>query len=133
MAVKHAVAVRNGLADLTVDRIDVGGPGTIQIRSGTRPANPDAAATGTLLGTVTFAATAFGTAANGTATAAAIASDTNAAATGTATWFRVMSGGGLPIFDGDIATSGADMNLSSTSIVAGGTINITSGTYTASP
>ena len=34
--------------------------GTIQVRSGTQPANANTAATGTLLVTLSFAATAFG-------------------------------------------------------------------------
>ena len=49
--------------------------GTIQIRSGTQPANANTAATGTLLVTLTFSATAFAAATGaGVATANAIGS-----------------------------------------------------------
>lgn len=117
--------------DAVVDRIDTGGAGTIEIRSGTQPADADDAATGTLLATLTFNATAFGAAnSSGVATANSITSDTNADATGTATWARIKNGSGTTIFDCDVATSAATINLDSVSIVAGGTVAISSFTMT---
>lgn len=106
--------------------------GSLRIYSGTPPANADAALSGnTLLATLTFGATAFGAASNGVATANSITADTNAAATGTATFFRALeTGGSVVVFQGDVATTGAELNLSSTSIVAGGTVSVTSLTYT---
>lgn len=124
-------AARSAMCDALVDLIDVGGAGTIKIYTGTQPAGPGTAISGqTLLGTLTCSATAFGSASNGVATAAAITSDTSADATGTAAWFRVLNGSGTAIMDGTVGTSGADMNLSSVSIVAGGTISVTSWTVT---
>jgi hypothetical protein len=105
--------------------------GKIEIRTGSQPANPDTAATGTLLGTLTLSATAFGSASTGTITANAITGDSSADNSGTAAWFRAYkSDGTTGVIDGTVGTSGADMNLSSTSIVAGGTINLTSWTIT---
>jgi hypothetical protein len=104
--------------------------GTIQIRSGAQPANANAAASGTLLVTLTFSATAFAAAVANVATANAIGS-ANAVATGTAAWFRALKSDGTTVcFDGSVGTSGCDINLSSTSITSGGNVALTSFTYT---
>jgi hypothetical protein len=105
--------------------------GTIQIRTGSQPANANAAATGTLLVTLTFAATAFGAAsASGVATANAIGS-ANAVAGGTATWMRAFkSDGTTAVWDGSVGTSAADLVLSSVAIVSGGNVAVSSLTYT---
>jgi hypothetical protein len=87
-------AIRNTMTDAIVDSLDAGaGPGTIQIRSGTRPADPATTATGTLLATVTCADPAFGSASSGAATISDPAAVT-AVATGTATWFRALDSNG---------------------------------------
>jgi len=105
--------------------------GTIAIRTGTQPATPETAVTGTLLATLTMNATAFGAAAAGVITAAAITGDTTADATGTATWFRMWkSDGTTAILDGSVGTSGADLNLNSVDIQAGADVEITSLTIT---
>ena len=59
------------------------------------------------------------------------ASDSSANATGTATWFRVVTSGGTFVIDGNVGTSGSDLNLNTTSIVIGGPVQITSFTITA--
>jgi len=122
-------AIRNTMCNAIVDSVDAGGAGTIQIRSGTRPASPADAATGTLLATVTLAATAFGAAASGSATIVDPAGVT-AAATGTASWFRALSGGGAAQFDGSVTATGGggDLTLASTSVVTGTTVDVTGGT-----
>ncbi len=143
MAIKHSIGSKNRtLATGFKGIYDT--DGRINIYTGSPPADPDAAATGTLLGTLSFAATAFGTPSAGVETAAAIASDTNADNSGTAGWFRIYknadspsgasgnSGTGttFPRIDGTCGTSGADMNFDNNVIVAGGTIAATSLTYT---
>ena len=133
MATKISTAARNAACDAIVDLIDVGGTGIIEIRTGSQPASANDAASGTLLGTLTFSATAFGAASSGVATAASITDDSSADATGTAGWFRVKDGAGATIFDGDITTTAVgtgDMTLNNTSITAGGTISVTSFTFT---
>jgi len=56
------------------------------------------------------------------------------AATGTATWFRLLKSDGTTIcFDGSVSTVAAgtgDMRLDDTSIVLGGTVAISSATIT---
>jgi len=104
--------------------------GTIEIRSGAQPANANAAATGTLLVTLTFAATAFGAASSsGVATANAIGA-ANAVASGTAAWFRAKGSGGGTVFDGSVGTSAADLILSSVALTSGGNVAVSSLTYT---
>jgi hypothetical protein len=122
-----ALAALNAIVDL----VDVGGTGYIEIRTGTPPTNVEDAATGTLLGTCTMSATAFlaATDANPGATVNAdtITDDTSADNDGTAGWFRLYSGAGTGILQGDVtATSGGgDLELDNVSITTGDTISIT--------
>ncbi len=121
-------ANRSRAADAVAARAN---SGTLVIYSGTAPADADAALAGnTVLATLAMAAAAFGASAAGVATAAAIASAT-AAASGTAAFFRVLeTGGAVVVFQGTVGTTGAELNLSSTNIVSGGTVSVTALTYT---
>ncbi len=129
-----STAARNAACDAVVDLVDAGTPpGLLKIyqNGGANPADVNAALGGaTLLGTLTMSTTAFGSASTGVATAAAITSDTSADATGTAHFFRITNAAGTAIIQGEIGTSGSDLNLSSTSITSGGTIAVSSLTYT---
>jgi hypothetical protein len=104
--------------------------GTIQIRSGTRPAANDAA-TGTLLATVTLADPAFGAPVNGVATLTDPAPVT-AAAAGTATWFRALDSTGATVMDGLVTATGGggDLTLATTALTVGLSVDITGGTVT---
>jgi hypothetical protein len=129
MAITTAAA--SAMCDALVDRIDTAGPGTLKIYGASRPATADSAVGGaTLLATLTFSATAFGAASSGVATANAITSDSSADATATAVWFRVANGTPTTQFDGNVGTSGEDLNLNTTSIVAGAVVSISAGTVT---
>lgn len=127
-----STAAANAACDAVVDLVDAGTPpGLLKVYAGSVPANCNAALGGaTLLGTLTMSNPAFGAASAGVATAGAITSDTSADATGTATFFRVTNAAGTAIIQGNVDTSGADLNLSSTSITSGGTIAVSSLTYT---
>ncbi len=110
-------------------------PATIEIRSGAQPTDPDTAASGTLLATLTFSNPAFTGATDagpgGLLTASAITDDSSADATGTAGYFRILTGtAGVAVADGEIGTSGADLNLNSVAITAGSAVAITSMTVT---
>lgn len=121
----------SGMCDNLVDAIDTGGAGTIKIYTGTIPTDADTAVGAqTLLATLTFSATAFGSASNGVATASAITSDTSADATGTATWARIANGSGTTIMDVTVGTSGEDINFNTVSFVSGATVAITALTVT---
>ena len=68
--------------------------GKLNIYSGTQPANANTTkGAAVLLAALTLNVDAFGAAVAGVCTANAITSDTNAPATGTATWFRVNTSG----------------------------------------
>ena len=106
--------------------------GFFDLYDGVQPANADVAVTTQVkLARLTFGTPAFASAVNGVATANAIGSDAAADASGTATWFRAYkSNGTSPVFDGSVGTSGANLNLSSVTVVVGGAISISSFAYT---
>ncbi len=125
------------LADAFDDQVNIGSTAAaIDIRTGAQPADPDTAATGTLLATLTMGDPAFGVATDaapgGLLTAAAITADSSADATGTAGYFRIRATGtgADDVADGECGTSGADLNFNTTSITAGSTVSITSLTVT---
>lgn len=115
-------------------QIDIGSTASvIDIRSGAQPADPDTAASGTLLATVTFQDPSFGAATDanpgGLITAATpLTDDTSADATGTAGYFRIRAtgSGADDVADGECGTSGSDLNFNTTSITSGSTVSITS-------
>lgn len=118
--------------DAATALVNGGGTGHLVIRTGSPPTKTTDADTGTLLATLTMSATAFpastSSTTNGlaTATANAITSDTNAAASGTAGFFRMKSGTPVTIFQGTVGTASADLILNTTTITAGDTVACTS-------
>jgi len=116
---------RNKACDALCGEINTGGAGTIAIRTGTQPTNVGDADTGTLLGTLTFSATAFGNSSTGTATANAITSAT-AGNSGTAGHFRIKSGAGSIHSDGTCGQGTGDLSFDNSTIVSGGSIAISS-------
>lgn len=129
-------AAAKAACDAIVDLIDAGtGAGYVLIYPGTQPANPDAATGETKLVTITLNDAAFGAAADGTPGGVATADvdpalSGTASASGTAAWFRVFDSDDTPIIDGDVGTSGSDMNINNTAISSGQTVSITSWTVT---
>jgi hypothetical protein len=111
----------------------VGASGKLRIYNGTRPANVGTAiGAQTLLAELTLNATFAAAASTGTLTLNSITSDSSADATNTAQFFRIFkSDGTTAVIDGDVGTSGSDLNLNSTSITSGGTVSVTSFTITA--
>lgn len=132
MSISISTTARNAACDAVVDLIDGGaGAGTIDIRTGSKPATVATTATGTLLATVTLADPAFGSASSGAA-AGTDPSAVTAVADGTAGWFRVKDSNGAGIMDGTVTATGGggDMTLSTTSITTGLSVDITSLTVT---
>jgi hypothetical protein len=124
-------AAASAAADAVVDLLNTG---YLRVYDGTQPATADTAITSqVLLAELVLNATAFGSASNGVATANAITSDPSANATGTATWFRVLQSDGTTVmFDGEVGTSGSDLNLNTVSIQSSAEVSVTSLTYTQS-
>lgn len=130
-------AAAKALADAFDDAVNIGSTAsTIAIRTGAQPADPDTAASGTLLATLTASDPMFGAAADanpgGRITASAITDDSSADATGTAGYFRISAtgSGADDVADGECGTSGADLNFNTLSITSGSTVSITSFTVT---
>jgi hypothetical protein len=130
MAIKYDTTTRNAKLDAVTTR--VGTSARLRIYNGTRPANPGTAITSqTMLVELTCNASAFAPAASGGVLTANAISNGTAAATGTASWFRLFqSNGTTAIMDGDVGTSGSDLNLNNTSIATSQTVSVTSFTVT---
>ena len=124
MAPRTSLTSRNASLTAMVTRLN---NGYLRIYTGSQPATPETAASGTLLADLRFGATS-GTVSGGIFTANAITQDTSADATGTAGWFRCFQSDGTTVeFDG---LAGAELVLDNYDIVAGGTVSITALTYT---
>ncbi len=103
--------------------------GYIRIYTGTKPATPNTAASGTLLAELRFPNPA-GTVGSQLFTAGTIVDDSSADATGSAGYYRILkSDGTTPVEDGDVAASGADMNFNSIAIQSGARVKVTSFTH----
>lgn len=125
MALAYIAALRNARLDLIKTQTDAGaGAGLLRIYDGTRPATGGTATT--LLAELTFTDPSYGAASAGVLTASAITQDASANATGTATWFRVVDSAAAFVMDGNVGTSGSDLNLTTTSIVATQPVSVTS-------
>lgn len=129
LAPKLANVAANAAADAVTALLN---SGKLRIYDGTQPATGDTAiTTQNQLAELTFNATAFGAAVAGVATANAITSDTDADATGTATWFRAFkSDGTTAVYDGSVGTSGCNLNLNSAAIQQHAQVSVSSLTYT---
>lgn len=124
MALRIADAVRQAMAQAIVDYAGAGA--LLRIYSGTQPTDANAAATGTLLAELTCGATLGTVSSEGVITFNAITQDSSANGTGTAGYFRIVkSDGTTPVYDGAVSTSGAELNLVSTSITTGQPVQVT--------
>lgn len=129
MSVQLSTTVRNARLDAIESTI--GTAPILKIRSGAAPANCAAADTGTVLATMTLPSDWLAAAASGAKALSGTWQDTSADATGTAAHFRIYDSGGTTCHvQGSVGTSGADLNLDSTSITAGQSVTITSFTLT---
>ena len=127
MAFGFATGLRNAMADAITTY--AGGSALLRIYDGSRPATGGTATT--LLAELTCNATFAPAASGGVLTLNAIAQDSSANATGTATWARIVkSDGTTHVMDMSVATSGSDLNMNTTSLVAGGPVAVTSGSLT---
>jgi hypothetical protein len=133
MGTRLATATRNAACDAMVDLVDAGaGAGTVKVYTGSQPANPNTAASGTLLATFTLADPAYGAAATGTATLSGTPISTTGVAAGDAGWFRVADSAGNAVFDGVVTVTGGggQLELNTVTISNGVTVTITSGSFT---
>lgn len=99
--------------------------GTLEIRSGTRPADANTALAGTVLATVALPADAFAVAAAGSMAKNGTWQDTSADATGTASYFTMHDSTSTYRIDGDVAVGSGDLQVDSVSFTAGQQFTIT--------
>lgn len=125
MAVTHPTTIRNGIADYVVDLLDVGSTnaaGQIVLQT----------AGDVEVATLAMSNPAFGAAAAGVATANSITDDSSATG-GTTTKGELQDRNESAVVDFSVSATGGggDLELSSTTIGAGDTVQISSMTYTA--
>lgn len=126
MPVSYNTATRNARMTVVRDQIDAGaGPGVLQIGT---------AGMAVVLAEVTLA-DPCATIANGVLTFSGFPrSDTAANASGTAAAARIRDSAGTDVITGlTVGTSGADINLDTTTITAGQQVQITSAVITHAP
>lgn len=105
--------------------------GTFELYDGAQPADCDTpVSTQQLLVSCSFGTPAFDPGVAGAANMAAPAVGIGAI-TGSATWYRMRTSGGAAVHDGTVGTSNANLNLTSTLILAGATLSIDSFVLTA--
>lgn len=134
MVIRLPTASRNAAVAAVANLVDADvGAGTIQIRTGAQPATGNDAASGTLLATVTLADPAWSGPVVGVMTldTTPVLSTVGVAA-GTAGWFRMLDNSGDSILDGSVTGTGGggDLELNTTTISIGLTVEITAGTLT---
>lgn len=131
MTVRIEEAARNAGLDATLDRVDIGGAGTIKIYTGNQPSTANTAPTGTLLATLPLNLPGFTPATGGQkAVNLATTVQANAVTNGTAGWARVSSGSGIAVFDGTVTTVGGDFTINTTALINGQAVVLLGGTIT---
>jgi hypothetical protein len=130
MAVKFTTLVRNARLDAVTTY--AGASAIVRIYSGTAPADANTSLSGnTVLAELACSATLAPAASGGVLTLSTITQDSSADATGTATFYRWLKSDATTVIQqGTVSTSGADLNLNTTSIVIGGPVSVTSWTLT---
>lgn len=130
---KVSNAAANAEADAFASLLDNGYLRIYDSTGGTgQPASVDTAIGSQVkLAELRFAATAESDITNGVITFDGLTADSDADATGTATWFRAFkSDGTTAVWDGSVGTSGATLNLNSAAIQQHAEVAVTSLTHT---
>jgi hypothetical protein len=130
MVFQFGTAERNAALDAI--ETTIGTAPTLEIRSGSVPANCAAADTGTVLATMALPSDWLAAASGGSKALSGTWQDASADATGTAAHFRIKASATCRIQGTVTATGGGgDMTLDTVSITAGQQVSITSFTITA--
>ncbi len=117
----HNVSLKDTTANTMLDAITtaIGASGLFRIYDGTQPATADTAlSSNNVLANLTLSATFAPGAASGLLTASTITADSSADLTGTASFFSLLTSGGVRIVDGTVGVGSTfDLNISTVSIV----------------
>lgn len=135
MATQPAITIAAAQSMMTAleTAIDAGTAAVINIYSGTVPTDADTALGAQVLLAQLVCSATFGTVGtsgnNARITAGSIANDSSADATGTASFFRILTqSAGTVVVQGTVGTSAADLVLNTTAITLGSTVSITAAT-----
>jgi hypothetical protein len=104
------------------------GAGTLVLYAsgGSPPAGPNESPVGTVLATFTFnSAGSQGSPSGGSMTLSFSATTVTASGSGTADYFRILNSGSTALIQGSVGVSGADWDLSSTTVNNGDNVSIT--------
>lgn len=124
MALQYSTTVRN--AKLDAVETAIGTAPVMRIYSGSAPANPAAAATGTLLAEITMPSDWMAAAASGSKAMSGSWQDLSADASGTPGYFRIWNSGVTTCHvQGTAGTTGTDMILSTGTLTAGQSFSVT--------
>jgi hypothetical protein len=130
MALQFSTAARNAQLDAIETAIGTGP--TLELRTGTVPANAAAADSGTLVASMTLPSDWMAAASGGAKALAGTWQDLSANATGTAGHFRIKQGATCHIQGTVTATGGGgDMTVDNPALVSGQRIDVTAFTLTA--
>lgn len=129
MTLGYSTALRNAQLDAVTAAI--GTSGKLRIYDGTRPATGGTVTN--LLAELPLSATAAPAASTALLTLNSITSDSAADATGTASWFRIVTSANAFVIDGSVTATGGggDLQINSVSLTAGGIVSVTSFTIAA--
>lgn len=124
MPLRKNTAIRNAQVNLLGDMFDAG---TLEIYTGTQPADPNSAASGSLLATIVIPSPAFGAPSVGVVTKSGTWSVV-ATGTGTAGYARFISADTLQTMDVVVTNipGGNDLLINTLDIVIGNTVSVIS-------
>lgn len=124
MVQQYSTVVRN--AKLDAIETAIGASPVMRIYSGSAPANPAAAATGTVLAEITMPSDWMAAAASGSKAMSGSWQDLSADASGTPGYFRIWNAGLTTCHvQGTAGTTGTDMILSTGTLTAGQSFSVT--------
>jgi hypothetical protein len=125
---KTGATTRNLALDAAFDQLN---SGKLRGYDGTQPTDADTAlGAQVLLFDCALGSTAFAAASSASKAANAITNDSSADATGTLTWFSLLTSGSVRKFDGSAGTGTVNLVMNTASIVAAAAVSVTSLTMT---
>ena len=136
MALQFSTTLRNdmlnsGTAITNVWNTVLGSAATLDIYTGSAPANCGTANSGTLLASVALDSAAFGTASSGAIIMGGLTLSATAGNSGTAGYFRIHDGSNVCHVQGTCGAGSGDLSFNSTTITSGQSVQITGFTVTA--
>lgn len=136
MALQYSTTLRNNMlnentAITEVWNTTIGASASLIVYTGAAPVNCGTPASGTTLVTITLNSAPFGASSSETITLNGLTLSANAAASGTAGYFRIVDGSAVCHVQGTCGQGSGDLSFNNTAIVSPQTVQITGFTITA--